>query len=97
MCIDFSIQGRIKKKTAWKIQTSAGNKQGMRRDDCYIFHRTQAAALAFGGSRDEGVSGCAETRAITARCDMQVHLMKKKGRQKESPSTVCSAWHDRNR
>lgn len=53
-----SFRGRG--KTAWKLQTSAGNK-AMRtgRDDCYIFHRIKAVMLVFIGS--SGALDFAET------------------------------------
>lgn len=54
------------KKTARKLQTSAGNKQWMRRNDSHIFHRTQAVVFVFRGSSDEGASDCAVTRTMSS-------------------------------
>lgn len=56
VCALISLfRGRLKKKkkTAQKLQTSAGNKQWMRRYDCYDLRRTKAVVFAFRGSRDE--------------------------------------------
>lgn len=66
VCASISLFGEDikKKKTAHKLQTSAGNKQWMRRYGCYNLHRTKAVVFVFRGSRDESAQRREQIMAV---------------------------------